>query len=92
LLLQSATREVENYLDPEAIVVRPEVSSLIWWAERAHQFPRIAELARKWLCVTASSTPSERVFSDCGLALTAKCSRLKGEVLQDQVQVTYNDI
>jgi zinc finger BED domain-containing protein 1 (E3 SUMO-protein ligase ZBED1) len=101
LLLLSATREVENYLDLEAIVVRPEVSSLIWWAERAHQFPRIAELARKWLCVTASSTPSERVFSDCGLALTAKRSRLKGEVLQDQVmirrntkciQVTYNDI
>jgi hypothetical protein len=55
----------------------------------------------KWLWVTALSTPSERVFSYCGLALTAKSSRLKGEALQDQVmirrntkciQVTYNDI
>ena len=40
--------------------------------------------------MTASSTPSERVFSDCGLALTAKRSRLKGHVLRDQVMIRRN--
>ena len=31
-----------------------------------------------------------RVFSDCGLRLTAKWSRLKGYVLQDQVMIWHN--
>jgi len=47
-------------------------SSMDGWKVHSHQFPCIAQLARNWLCVTATSTPSERVFSDCGLALTAK--------------------
>ena len=34
--------------------------------------------------------PSERVFSDCGLALTAKRSRLKGNILRDQVMIRRN--
>jgi hypothetical protein len=35
-------------------------------------------------------TPSERLFSDCGLALTAKRSRLKDHVLQEQVMIWRN--
>ena len=85
----SATREVENYLD-HTIVVGSDMSSLDWWKAEKHRFPRISVLARKWLCVPASSTPSERVFSDCGLALTAKRSRLKGSILRDQVMIRRN--
>ena len=72
------------------MVVSPEAYSLDWWRVNKHQFPHIAVLARKWLCVTATSTPSERVFSDCGLGLTAKRSRLKGYVLRDQVMIRRN--
>ena len=88
-LQNSAKREVENYLDP-TIIVSPETSSLDWWRENKYRFPHVAVLARKWLCVTATSTPSERVFSDCGLGLTAKRSRLKGYVLRDQVMIRRN--
>ena len=84
LVEASAKREVENYMD-RTMVVDSDVNSLNWWKAHKHRFPRISILARKWLCVPASSTPSERVFSDCGLALTAKRSRLKGSVLRDQV-------
>jgi hAT family C-terminal dimerisation region len=90
LCQMSATREVENYLDFFAIKVASDVIPMDWWKGYRHQFPRIAKLARKWLCVTATSTPSERVFSDCGLALTAKRSRLKGNVLRDQVMIRRN--
>ena len=69
---KSANREVENYLDLGVIKVPSDVIPMDWWKVQNHQFPRIAKLARKWLCVTATSTPSERVFSNCGLALTAK--------------------
>jgi hypothetical protein len=37
--LQSAKREVENYLDLQTIVVRPEADSLIWWKDHKIQFP-----------------------------------------------------
>jgi len=53
-------------------------------------FPRIAKVARKWLCVGATSTASERVFSDCGLVVTAKRTRLSGFGLRDQVLVRRN--
>lgn len=89
LLRNSAVREVEPYLD-HSMRVSPEVSSLSWWKDHKHQFPHVSSVARKWLCVPATSTPSERVFSDCGLALTAKRSRLKGDILRDQVMIRRN--
>jgi len=55
--------------------VAPDVVPMDWCKVHRHQFPCIAQLARKWLCVTATSTPSERVFSNCGSALKAKRSR-----------------
>jgi hypothetical protein len=87
---KSANREVENYLDLGAIKVSSDLISMDWWKIHKHQFPCIPKLARKWLCVTATSTASERVLSDCGLALTAKSSRLTGNVLWDQVMICWN--
>jgi hypothetical protein len=84
--------EVENYLDPQ-VHVQPTVSPLVWWREHRFQYPRIAVAARKWLCVPAtSSTPSERVFSHCGVALTAKrASRpMRGDALMNQVLLKNN--
>jgi len=42
------------------------------------------------VALAATSAPSERVLSDCGLAFTAKRSRLKGNVLWDQVMIRWN--
>lgn len=63
---------------------------LQWWKANALKFPRLASLARKWLCVVATSTPSERVFSGCGLSLTPKRSRLKSDMLRRQIIVHDN--
>jgi hypothetical protein len=41
----------------------------LWWRENKHLYLNIAWTAHKWLCVPATSTPSERVFSNCGVAL-----------------------
>jgi hypothetical protein len=43
-----------------------EMDPLVWWRGMKDRFPRVARAARKWLSVTATSTPSERVFSICG--------------------------
>lgn len=47
-----------------------------FWRERACQFPWLSTLASKLLCIPATSTPSERVFSVAGLTISAKRSTL----------------
>ena len=69
----AAKRDIENYLDPH-ISVPPKTDPLQWWKENTFRFPKVAIVARKWLCVPGTSTPSERIFSDCGIALSAKRS------------------
>lgn len=39
---------------------------LAWWHTHASRFPLLSQVARQVLCVTATSVPSERVFSAAG--------------------------
>ena len=67
-------------------------SLLGWWKDKAvkQSFPAVTGLARKWLCVPASSTPSERVFSIAGIIDNPKRSRLEASKLSSQVFVHNN--
>ena len=89
LLRKSVEVEVENYLNP-SLYISSSIDALSCWYVNHVNFPRIAKVARKWLCVSATSTASERVFSDCGLVVTAKRTRLSGFALRDQVLVRRN--
>jgi len=44
----------------------------LWWKERTTKYPRISILARKYLCIPATSAASERVFSTGGLIVTSR--------------------
>jgi hypothetical protein len=43
---------------------------LKWWAVNASHYPSLSVLAKKYLCVPATSAPSERVFSAAGLTVS----------------------
>ena len=43
---------------------------LQWWAQSEDRFPRLAKLGKRYLAVPATSTPSERIFSLAGNAIT----------------------
>jgi hypothetical protein len=58
-------KEDRSYNDP-----------LSWWRLKAQQFPLLSELAIKYLCIPATSAPSERVFSTAGLTISNMRSRL----------------
>ena len=49
---------------------------LLWWRNHETYFPTIAKLARKYLCIPASTAPSERVFSTAKNILQKKRWRI----------------
>ena len=62
-----------------------ERDSIKLWIEMAPTYPRLSKVALKYLCVTATSVPSERLFSKAGNTLTEKRNRLKGQQLSEQL-------
>ncbi|KAJ8334032.1 hypothetical protein SKAU_G00413510 [Synaphobranchus kaupii] len=42
------------------------VDPVTWWWEKRDSLPALSELSHKYLCVQASSTPSERILSTAG--------------------------
>lgn len=78
--------DIGNYGDLDGSKLDP----LVWWRVNRFKYPHVAVAARKWLSVTATSTPSERVFSICGVVDTAKRSCMVGESIENQVFLHNN--
>jgi hypothetical protein len=75
-----ARAELLMYRGEPALALQKEDRSynnpLEWWRVKAQQFPLLSELAIKYLCIPATSAPSERVFSSAGLTISKERSRL----------------
>ncbi|KAJ8333502.1 hypothetical protein SKAU_G00415100 [Synaphobranchus kaupii] len=54
-----------------------EMDPLEWWKVHEGSFPRVGQLAKKYLCIAATSAPSERVFSTGGNIVTCQRATLK---------------
>ncbi|XP_034078778.1 zinc finger BED domain-containing protein 1-like [Gymnodraco acuticeps] len=80
---EAAAPEVEQVVDMElgAYLLSRNIDSeddpLKWWNDNKGQYPRLSMLARKYLCITATSSPSERAFSTGGNIVTCLRSSLK---------------
>ena len=69
--------ELSNYRKENSI--SKDQNPLEYWKTEEKVFPLLAILARKYLCVQATSTTAERVFSKLGLMLTKRRLCLDGE-------------
>ena len=70
-----AMMETRQYFGEQ--LISRESEPLNWWLEHKKNYPKLSKLAQKYLCVTATSVPSERLFSKAGELVSHKRSHLK---------------
>ncbi|CAM4549683.1 unnamed protein product [Leuciscus chuanchicus] len=61
---QGIDMELDGYL--LMVTADSDSDPLEWWRLQCSHFPRISRLAKKYLCIPATSSPSERAFSTGG--------------------------
>ena len=76
---EAAKKEVHQYLSLDASASNNPVDPMKWWKTYCVQLPFLSLLARKYLCIPATSVPSERAFSVSGNIITSKRSCLHPE-------------
>ena len=69
-----ASEEVTRFVS-EPVAPRT-ADPLQWWGKNAARYPKLAVLAVSLLCVPATSTPAERIFSAAGNIITKKRASL----------------
>ena len=85
---QKIDSEIASYLDfPRT---DSNVDPLEWWRKECSRFPALAQLSKKYLCVCATSVPSERVFSRSGYVANPLRSRLRPDILDKLVFLSVN--
>ena len=67
-----ATKEEHNYLCLDVAVGNP----LTWWKQNEKHFPALSHMAKRYLCVPATSMPTERAFSTAVYIVNEKWSCL----------------
>ena len=75
--VERVEHEIDVYL--QMPVFDTDQSPLEWWKKEESQFPILSKLARKYLCICATSVASERVFSTAGYIGSNLRSCLKPE-------------
>ncbi|KAJ4936571.1 hypothetical protein JOQ06_001160 [Pogonophryne albipinna] len=64
-------RELKMYQDMPPTMTSDDPAA--WWWNKRTTYPLLSEVAFSYLCVQASSTPSERVFSTAGDTIYKNC-------------------
>ncbi|XP_061550161.1 E3 SUMO-protein ligase ZBED1-like [Phycodurus eques] len=85
-----ASVELELNMYLQTANLDPEKDALIWWRQHEVNFPLVAKLAKKYLCIPATSFPSERIFGASGNMVTSKRSCLKPERVDQLVFLSVN--
>lgn len=80
--------EIEKY--EKAPQADSDSNPLDWWRMYAETYPNLAKMARKYLCICASSSPSERVFSKSGHIVSKRRCSLKPDKVNMLVFLAMN--
>jgi hypothetical protein len=75
--------EIATYLSMTKIHL--DDCPLLWWKNNQTRFPILSKLARMYLAIPATSTPTERLFSEAGNVMTVKRTQLAPNTLENLV-------
>ncbi|GMF32751.1 unnamed protein product [Phytophthora lilii] len=80
--LDKLKAQVQQYLDSPSLPATDETEHdpLEWWSRYQRLFPSLARLAKKYLCISAVSTPFQEAFTNYGQLMREKKARLDIEV------------
>ena len=84
---ETVANEIKRY---KAAPPRQKTSLLRWWNENKSSFPRVSQVARKYLSAMATSMPCERLFSTGGNIVTVKRTRLTDYHVSAQMFLKVN--
>lgn len=84
-----AEMELNQYLQ-SYVEDGSDTDPLDWWMKHEKRFPLVAKLARKYLCIPATSSPSERAFSKSGTIVTCHRASLKPTRVNQLVFLALN--
>ncbi|KAG2467642.1 ZBED1 protein, partial [Polypterus senegalus] len=87
-LLEQVQEEVSKYRASGCLSL--EADPLLWWKGHEATYPHIAKLAKRYLCIPATSVASERVFSTAGDIVTATRSVLSAENVDKLIFLAKN--
>ena len=76
-LQSQMSNEVLSYFGEKPL--SKEESPLQWWKANEDRYPTLARLAKSYLCIPGTSTPSERLFSAAGNIASKKRASLSQE-------------
>jgi hypothetical protein len=80
---EDSTRdELAEYLSLPQIKYQTEEDALQWWRVNESAFPNVAVMARQYLGCPATSASVERLFSQVGIAFSAKRKSADGATLE----------
>ena len=74
---EKLTKEIEVYMSSPQIDAEDE--PLVWWKANCKMHPMLSKLARKYLAVCATSSPSEQIFSSSGHIVNSLRANLNPE-------------
>ena len=78
---------LDNIRTPQAL---PETDPFQWWIDHELKFLILFKLARKYLSISATSVPSEQLFSDAENQITSDRNRLKPETVNELLFIKRN--
>lgn len=89
-MLNVLNTEIRKYEDTD-IISRDE-DPLKWWTDNRNSFPNLKSLTSKYISRTATSVPSERVFSKSGQIICTRRSELKPEIVDKIIFLHMNHL
>jgi hypothetical protein len=80
--------ELTSYLSETPLSVKADI--LQYWSDNCKRYPKLATLARKYLCIPATSVPSECAFSTAGHVVNRRRASLAPETVDVLVFLNRN--